>query len=593
MPLRFQPDQRNLSTRPLRMESLERRIVLSSDVGVAPIVAPPVVDTASTDSVEAAFVLDAIVVRVNETEQVLRNNDLLQLTSGDVLEIVRIDYATTQQLDGVLAAEGYIHKLPLDGHAAGTFDYGDGRFGGGETLALGTGVHAGLEGSWVVDEGWDRLAVSVVRYFGNESNTEGAIHVRMQVGQPDFQIYESFANAVRDMKFEVGNPVDFRGMWENSGAGRFHNYMEIDVVRVGDQDVYEWVGVLAGNASQGTSVDGTIDNHNPEDAFATVWTPTTAGEYRIIMAVDPEKLWNESDETNNYLRLSVKVDKPQPTPERTLVFSASFEDHKLKDGKVKYVKSTDGFKVRGKDRAELQRNVKNIGAASDGDVLLELDSTKNSSVYRSFDSQPGERFAMELDYSPRPGVSGDSNIIEVLFNGRVVATLARDGRGLKHTDFKMVAMDLPSANGKKSVLELRAAGKSDRLGGLIDNVRLYSFGVPIYNPTLPSILDPGQDAETEEAQPLSAEDQACFLRDAKAHLIDGVRGHLPTKAVEQILPKLDDLEFTKLCEIVEQVGLDVDQQLRDFDVATAFRSKHDWWSSGNGDKRWWDTFFKR
>ena len=89
MPLRFQPDQRNLSTRPLRMESLERRIVLSSDVGVAPIVAPPVVDTASTDSVEAAFVLDAIVVRVNETEQVLRNNDLLQLTSGDVLEIVR------------------------------------------------------------------------------------------------------------------------------------------------------------------------------------------------------------------------------------------------------------------------------------------------------------------------------------------------------------------------------------------------------------------------------------------------------------------------------------------------------------------------
>ena len=72
----------------------------------------------------------------------------------------------------------------------------------------------------------------------DDANVEGVIHVRMQVGEPDFRIDESFVEAVRNTSFEVGKPVNFSGLWDNSGAGRFHNYMEIDVVDVTEDEVF-------------------------------------------------------------------------------------------------------------------------------------------------------------------------------------------------------------------------------------------------------------------------------------------------------------------------------------------------------------------
>ena len=591
MPRSCQSERRNLATRPLRMEDLERRIVLASDVGVE----SAAVESVPTESVETVdtFVLDAIVVRVNGDEQLLRNNDLLQLNRGDVLQVVRIDYATQRSLDGVLAAEGYVHKLAPNGQGAGEFDYSDGRFGAGESIALGTGIHAGLEGSWVVDEGWDRLAVTAVRYGGNESQVEGVIHVRLQVGEPDFRIDESFVEAVRSTLFEVGTPVDFSGLWENSGAGRFHNYMEIDVVDVTDDEVYEWVGVLVGNASQESPVAGSVDNQNADDPFAAVWTPSTTGDYLIILAVDPEELWDESDETNNFLRLSVQVSEPDAPLQRTLVFSASFEDSRLKEGKSNFVKRTDGFEVRGRHRAELQRNLKTVGAASDGDVLLELDGTRNTSVYRSFPAQPGERFAVELDYSPRPGVAADSNIIEVVFDGEVIATLSRDGRELKETAFETVSLDLPVAVASEATLELRAAGQSDRVGGLLDHVRVFSLGVQDQVGRQVVAADAREEGDADPAQPLSTGDQECFVRDLKERLLDGLRARLSPEAVANVLPTLDDLELTEVCELADSYGLNVEQQLRDFDAASAFRSKHDWWSSDDDEARWWDSLFDR
>ena len=123
----------------------------------------------------------------------------------------------------------------------------------------------------------------------------------------------------------------------------------------------------------------------------------------------------------------------------------------------------------GSPMIEIQRSGV-VGTASDGNTVLELDSTANSIVYRDIEGlDPDLKYKVSFDYSPRPGVSEASNGIEVYWDGELIFSASAEGRGLSDFDWTTIEIEVPVGS-DMSRLEFRAAGTSDSLGVTIDNV---------------------------------------------------------------------------------------------------------------------------
>ena len=121
---------------------------------------------------------------------------------------------------------------------------------------------------------------------------------------------------------------------------------------------------------------------------------------------------------------------------------------------------------------ELQRSG-TVGTASDGNTVLELDSTANSIVYRDISGLDSElTYTVSFDYSARPRVSEASNGIEVYWDGVLIFSDTVEGRGLSNFDWQAVSIEVPVTS-DTSRLEFRASGTSDSLGVTIDNVGVY------------------------------------------------------------------------------------------------------------------------
>lgn len=120
---------------------------------------------------------------------------------------------------------------------------------------------------------------------------------------------------------------------------------------------------------------------------------------------------------------------------------------------------------------ELQ-NSGTVGTASDGNTVLELDSTANSTVYRDISGlDPDMTFTLSFDYSPRPGVGRNSNGIEVYWDGELIFSAKANGRRLSDFDWTTVTLNVPVTD-SDARLEFRGTGKSDSLGMTIDNISL-------------------------------------------------------------------------------------------------------------------------
>jgi PEP-CTERM motif len=123
---------------------------------------------------------------------------------------------------------------------------------------------------------------------------------------------------------------------------------------------------------------------------------------------------------------------------------------------------------------ELQNNVAGAPAPTGGNVFVELDSTKNSSMSRIIAA--AGKYNLTFLYSPRPGRPASTNGIEVLLNGVVfnppgVITGGPHGT----TQWSSFAINgFTAAAG--STLTFRAVGTSDSFGGYVDNITL--AGVP-------------------------------------------------------------------------------------------------------------------
>ncbi|MEM7473748.1 MAG: hypothetical protein AAF483_02070, partial [Planctomycetota bacterium] len=116
---------------------------------------------------------------------------------------------------------------------------------------------------------------------------------------------------------------------------------------------------------------------------------------------------------------------------------------------------------------EIQERV--AGKASDGFAHVELDSHNNSGMYQDIPTEAGNVYQFEFDYSPRPRVAEESNVIEVYWNGEKIDTISADGTGNSNTDWQRFSYSL-EAEGNESRIEFRASGTEDSRGGYIDDV---------------------------------------------------------------------------------------------------------------------------
>ncbi|WP_372785353.1 PEPxxWA-CTERM sorting domain-containing protein [Phenylobacterium sp.] len=155
------------------------------------------------------------------------------------------------------------------------------------------------------------------------------------------------------------------------------------------------------------------------------------------------------------------------------VFFSDFNDVAVADHGYTTVSSVDGW-TGGANGIELQDNV--AGSPVSGllnDNFVELDSTANSSMFRTIDAGT---YDLSFLYSARPGIAQGSNGISVYLNGVLLNPPGNlDVAGGSDTQWTtQTAHFTATAN---SVLSFAATGTSDSLGGYLDNIQL-STAVP-------------------------------------------------------------------------------------------------------------------
>lgn len=110
------------------------------------------------------------------------------------------------------------------------------------------------------------------------------------------------------------------------------------------------------------------------------------------------------------------------------------------------------------------------GRAFSGRNLVELDSTRNSSMW--VDLGPG-RYTISYWYSPRPNVDAASNAITLTSGSRLLDMVT--GNGGRQTFWQQRKVAFKSDGGR---LTFAAAGRSDSLGGYLDDISITSGAVP-------------------------------------------------------------------------------------------------------------------
>ena len=153
--------------------------------------------------------------------------------------------------------------------------------------------------------------------------------------------------------------------------------------------------------------------------------------------------------------------------EYNLMENGSFEQPELEKGKWSNVSMIPGWRlVRGRS-IEIQNQA--VGAAFDGEQLLELDSGGPSSIGQQVATIPGQKYLLIFAFSARPGYGPEDNQLEVLWDGSRIGTFIEDGKSLKNTQWKCYRFPLV-AKQEKSVLEFRDLGKPNTVGTLLDAV---------------------------------------------------------------------------------------------------------------------------
>ncbi len=156
----------------------------------------------------------------------------------------------------------------------------------------------------------------------------------------------------------------------------------------------------------------------------------------------------------------------------TVVFESTFEGVAggPTTGTYTTVSSADGW-TAGANGIELQNHVAGDPAAAGGNVFVELDTFANSSMSRTV---AAGTYTLSYLYSPRPGISSASNIIDVSVNGALLGE--QTGTGGSVTDWSAITSTFTVS--APATLTFAAGGASDSLGGYVDNITLTAVPEP-------------------------------------------------------------------------------------------------------------------
>lgn len=149
-----------------------------------------------------------------------------------------------------------------------------------------------------------------------------------------------------------------------------------------------------------------------------------------------------------------------------LVTNGSFEADVQANGTWGIYSNLTGW--TGASEVELRNNV--AGAASDGVNYVELDTVSNNSIFQMISTTAGSVYELSFDYSPRMGVSSQSNPIQAFWNGSLLSQITGSGIGKSGNNWYTLSYSVIGTGSDK--LSFLAAGVSDSFGGGLDNVSL-------------------------------------------------------------------------------------------------------------------------
>lgn len=152
-----------------------------------------------------------------------------------------------------------------------------------------------------------------------------------------------------------------------------------------------------------------------------------------------------------------------------LVTNGSFEADVQASGTWGIYSNLTGW--TGASEVELRNNV--AGVASDGVNYVELDTTSNNSIFQMINTAVGDVYDLSFDYSPRTGVSSQSNPIQAFWNGSLLSQITGSGIGKTGNNWYTLSFLVVGTGVDK--LSFSAAGISDSFGGGLDNVSLVSL----------------------------------------------------------------------------------------------------------------------
>lgn len=124
------------------------------------------------------------------------------------------------------------------------------------------------------------------------------------------------------------------------------------------------------------------------------------------------------------------------------------------------------------DHGVVEIHIEGLGGngveANEGIALLDTDANANATITQTINTQAGETYHLQFDYSPRvehPGTT--TNDVEVWWDGELLATLSGDLQGWQNYRYTV------EASSSQIALTFKGVGSSNAFGGLIDDVALY------------------------------------------------------------------------------------------------------------------------
>ncbi|MBR0959029.1 Ig-like domain-containing protein [Bradyrhizobium japonicum] len=260
---------------------------------------------------------------------------------------------------------------------------------------------------------------------------------------------------------------------------------------VGDKTTNARRLTLSGTAEAGSTVkvvEGTTVIGTTKADAGGAWSLTTAqlaaGSHAFTaMATDAAGNVSTKSAALN-VTVSGAVTSP-PANGKNLLVNGSFEASTLApyaDGRWGAYKSVSGWTAISGGTIELWNNLGGV-RASDGGNYGELDYVgTRDGFYQDVKTVAGQVYQLSFDARSRPGFSGATCSIEVLWNGSVVATVP-PGTAWDSYDFKVVGT---GSNDRLTFREVASQG-GDGLGALYDNIELT---VATATPTTPGTADP-------------------------------------------------------------------------------------------------------